>query len=274
MPLRPVTFVMLFLAAALPARAQEHSHGDRHDHSHGDQLHFTHPLVTESVSPDTKVRLDYIYSTPGIGHEIEVEGEYAFHRAFSIEGGVHYDLSGAALGETHVLFKFANYAFAERGVLLGYGIAFELPTGGGDHHHGGDEHGHDGHAQATGSSDIYVVEPFLNGGIARGPLEISGWARFAIPTNHETQSDVETNFRYDISALYHVGNRLDVLTELNGASGLSGRALGEATASIVPGVRLRPFVDRELVGALGVALPLTEHEAFDSRIIISLFYHF
>lgn len=270
MPIRPLIFVALLLVANPAAHAQEHSH----DNSHGDRLHFTHPLVTESISPDTKVRLDYVYSTPGSDHETEIEGEYAFHPSFSIEGGVHYDLSGGNLGETHVLFKFANYAFAERGVLLGYGIAFGLPTGSGGHHDTGDDHGHDGHAPAAGESDIYEIEPFLNGGITRGPLEISGWARFAIPTNQETQSEVGTSLRYDISTLYHVGRRLDVLAELNGASGLSGVASGEATASVVPSVRLRPFLDVDLVAGIGAAFPLTGHEDVDSRAIISLFFHF
>lgn len=272
MPLRPSIFFMLVLATALPASAQEHSHGN--GHSQGERLHFTHPLMTESISPDTKLRLDHVYSTPRSNHELELEAEYAFHPVFSIEGGVHYDLSGGRLGDTHVLFKFANYAFAERGVLLGYGIAFGLPTGGGDGHHAGDENGHAGHAHATGDSDIYEIEPFLNAGIVRGPLEISGWGRFAIPTNQERQTEVATSFRYDIAALYHLRRRLDLVAEVNGASSLSGAASGEVTASIVPGVRLRPFGDLNLVAALGVAIPITQHELFDSRTIVSLFYHF
>lgn len=270
MPLRPFIVLVVILAASFPARAQEHAHDN--GHSQSDRLHFTHPLVTESVSPDTKVRLDYVFTTPGSAYELEFEGEYAFHPAFSIEAGVHYDLSQGGLGDTHVLFKFANYAFAERGVLLGYGVVFGLPTG--DHDDAGGARGHHGHAHAAGDSDIYEIEPFLNAGIRRGALEISGWARFAIPTNQETQSEVETNFRYDLSALYHVGPRLDVLTELNGAWGLSGHASGDATASVVPGVRLRPFTGVNFVGAIGMALPLTYQESFDSRVILSLFYHF
>ena len=44
-------------------------------------LHFSHPLVAESVSPDTKLRFDYLFrDEEGAGnrHTARVEGEYAF----------------------------------------------------------------------------------------------------------------------------------------------------------------------------------------------------
>ncbi len=59
-------------------------------------LHFSHPLVSESPSPDTKVRLDYFF----LGdikeehegeeeifseHTIRLEEEYAFNRNVSLE---------------------------------------------------------------------------------------------------------------------------------------------------------------------------------------------
>lgn len=58
-----------------------------------DELHFSHPLITESPSQDTKIRVDYFYRRI---HENEitkeytprVEFEYAFRPTFSIEANV------------------------------------------------------------------------------------------------------------------------------------------------------------------------------------------
>src|SRR5205814_8317607 len=48
--LRRLTLIaVLFLTPLTAIRSQEHD--DDHDHDH---LHFSHPLVTESPSPDTK----------------------------------------------------------------------------------------------------------------------------------------------------------------------------------------------------------------------------
>lgn len=109
-------FIILFLfyllvqfLAASPIRAQEHNHS-----SHSEHLHFVHPLVTESISPDTKVRLDYTYRSSNASYELELEGEYAFTHFLSFEGGVHFNPSDQTLGETHFLFKFANFELAER----------------------------------------------------------------------------------------------------------------------------------------------------------------
>ncbi len=64
-------------------------------------------------------------------HSVSFEGEYAFSPSFSIEMGVPYaivDPDGATsmdhLGSIEVAFKFANFAFSDHGILLGYGIEF------------------------------------------------------------------------------------------------------------------------------------------------------
>src|SRR5712671_3470559 len=81
---RTILIAAFFFVPLTVTQAQEHD--DDHDHDH---LHFSHPLVTESPSPDTKLRLDYIgfrtRDPTGI-HEntFRLEGEYAFTHSVSL----------------------------------------------------------------------------------------------------------------------------------------------------------------------------------------------
>ncbi|MEE8361238.1 MAG: hypothetical protein V3R71_03740, partial [Gemmatimonadales bacterium] len=160
---------------ALSAQSLD-THEDGTAHYHG--LHFSHPLFSESITPDTKVRFNAggEFEDEGDGYEIEVEGEYAFHRSFSIELVVPYvrlepddGPATSALGNIEVAFKFANFAFEDAGILIGYGLEVGLPTGSPD--------------EGIGSDTEWELEPFLNAGIKRGPFELIGWARFGIPVN-------------------------------------------------------------------------------------------
>lgn len=120
---------------------------------------------------------------------IGVDAEYAFHRTFSVHLEVPYALlnreedDASDFGTTEVSFKFANYAFAERGLLLGYGIGFGLPTG-------DDERG-------IGSDHILELEPFLSAGYQTGDLEAISFVRFGIPTNQRREEPVETELGYN-----------------------------------------------------------------------------
>lgn len=102
-------------APARPLAAQ--AQGDEHQHRDSGGLHFAHPLITESVSPDTKIRLDYRFLDleGGRRNTVAFEGEYAFHRAFSTEVGIPYTsldreemTDGSSLGNTEIALKFAN----------------------------------------------------------------------------------------------------------------------------------------------------------------------
>ena len=58
---------------------------DAHDHYGHSRLHFAHPLVAESPTPDTKVRFEYIYAREteeedANRHTLGLEAEYAFAR--------------------------------------------------------------------------------------------------------------------------------------------------------------------------------------------------
>lgn len=265
-------FSTIFLMLTNITYAQ-HSHAeDSKQSGHHTGLHFVHPLFTESVSPDTKMRLDYQLQQPGSTSETELEGEYAFSRIFSIETGVHYDPEANSIGDTHLLFKFANYALEEQGILLGYGLSLDLPTGSGHGHRTDESHGQEpaGHQQ---EENIYQVSPFFNAGVKAGSLELVGWTLFHIPTNQNHQEDVSTNMEYNISALFHLSPRIQPLLELNGTQRLSG-TVAEDNLYLSPGLRVKLLKETPLIIGLGTQLPITENQGVDTRFLVSAFYHF
>ncbi len=244
--------------------AHEHRHDD--DDHHG--LHFAHPLFTESVSPDTKLRLDFVRSWEAdvTESEIELEAEYAFHRSASLEitapyGVLDRETGGTVgnLGNLEVALKFANFAFEEQGVLLGYGLEVGIPTG--------------SDTEGIGSSHLWDLEPFLNVGLKRERFEAVAWTRFGIPVNQRNGEEIETELHYDLSVLYHIAPRLQGLLELNGQLGLSGEEAGAGFVSLSPGVKVAPFPIHSLFLGLGGNFPLSDEE-LDARVRFSVFYHF
>ncbi len=240
-------------------------------HRHDEELHFSHPLVTESPTPDTKVRLDYAWSTLDnradgfTDNLLRLGGEYAFHRSFSIEVEAPFVRSApngapavTSLGNVEVSFKFAGYAFEEAGLLLGYGLELGLPTG--------DE------AKGIGSDHIVDLEPFFYAGFKRGRVETVGFAIFGIPTNQRAGEEIETEFGYHFSVLYHVSGRVQGLFEFDGVTTLSGER-SEAVAHVTPGVKIRPPAHSPLLLGLGLTLPVSGDRSFDARALVSLFYH-
>lgn len=75
---RPI-IVLLFVALGF---SQAHVQADVGDaHQGQNPLHFSHPLVAESPSPDTKIRVDHMFTNlagdEGEQHALRFEGEYA-----------------------------------------------------------------------------------------------------------------------------------------------------------------------------------------------------
>ena len=253
-------------ALCLPASvAGQEDHADD-GHEHG--LHFSHPIFTESLSPDTKVRFDFgrEWKADGTASQLEVEVEYMFHPAFSIEIVGPYvfvrpDLepNESDFGTVDLAFKFANFAFEERGLLLGYGLELGLPTGDDD--------------KGIGEGHLWEIEPFVGIGLVSGDFELVSLTRFGIPTNQEVGEEVETEIHYDFSALYHFSTRVQGLLELNGEAGLSGDAAGEGIISVSPGIKVAPLAESPLFVGLGASFPLGDEE-LDARLKLALFYHF
>lgn len=296
--------IALMAASSHGTRAQEtHVHEDGTAHVH-QGLHFTHPLIAESVSPDTKVRLDvqhFELADGDVENSAVLEAEYAFHRSFSIEVALPYSFSASEAGNLSATFKFANYAFEDAGILLGSGVEIAVPTNGTPEPEGlpvatvrgsflplPDPRLHvAGPVEETLGTDEWELSPFLNVGLKRGRLEIAGWGildvPFGAPEEEEPPPDPEeehghgegVEISYTLSALYSiVPSRVEGVLELDGGGGVSGAAVGEDVANLSPGIRFRPFAGRPLVLGASVGFPLTSEEQFDTRVRVSAFWHF
>lgn len=257
-----------------PAGAQEapgeHRHAD--NHSHGGALHFSHPMIAESPTPDTKLRFDDFYRRGGDGqtideHTVRLEAEYALDKAFSIEIDVPFTTRGLEAGSRQtglssldIGFKFANFAFADHGLLLGYGIDVGLPTG--------------SDTKEIGSSHLVELEPVFNIGYKHERLELVTFASFGIPINQRAGEEVETELGNNVSLLCHLSARLSGMLELDGRTVLSGGEAGTTVENLSPGVKFRLVTSAELQVGASVSVPLTHRGEFDTQGLLSIFYHF
>src|SRR3954466_8500094 len=77
--------MVLVIVCSIAAVGQTNEHEDDDG-----PLHFSHPIIVESPSPDTKIRFDYGYFRSRdagervTDHLLRVEAEYAFSHSFSI----------------------------------------------------------------------------------------------------------------------------------------------------------------------------------------------
>lgn len=270
-------------------------HGGAGGHHSG--LHFAHPLATESVSPDTKLRINYDHRNLAAGERenaAALAAEWSPHRSFSVEASVPYSFTAGTTGFSHVALKFASYAFENAGVSLGYGVGLGLPTSG-DAGHAHEEEGHthgsrvsaalrgeapDPRFNGTGGvhsslgRDLWTFEPFLNVGWKTGRWELVGFGTFEIPTNQAHQDEVGTELAYNASALFRAAPEVQTTLELHGHAGLSGHATGEAVANLTPGVKLRPSDESPFFLGIAGSFPVSADESYDARALVSLFYHF
>ena len=263
--LRAQLMLSLLMSPAL-LRAQEHEHDDDHDH-----LHFSHPLVTESPTPDTKIRVDYLYlRTSDVpearDHLVRVEGEYAFADALSLALVAPYEFRtepsserASGLGDVELSLKFASLRYGEKGVLLGGGLSAGVPTG--------------SDQKQIGSSHIVELEPFLDAGYKRDKLELVGFARLSSTFNRRAGEDAQRDLAFDFSSLYHLHPRLEALMELTTSRSLIGSGARIPETFLAPGVKVYPFPIRQLMFGASVLLgagAVSNTKAF----LVSGFYHF
>jgi hypothetical protein len=248
--------------------AQEHEHEEDHDHDH---LHFSHPLVTESPSPDTKIRLDYFGArTTGPSEVSEntfrLEGEYAFTHSISLAIVAPFTSRTApatdrasGFGNIELSLKAATLAFGERGLLLGGGLSAALPTG--------------SDAKRIGSAHIVALEPFLDAGYKQNAFELVGFGILSSTFHRRAGEEPERSLTFDFSALYHLRSRLEGLIELTTARALIGPESGSQQTFIAPGFKVYPFTNRSFM--FGASVELGTGIVRDARaLLLSAFYHF
>ena len=247
------------------AWAEEHS---SHSHDSGD-LHFSHPLISESPSPDTKVRFDYFFANESGAnrHTLRFEGEYAFAPWLSLEVDVPYTFLDPdeeegtdRLDNVEVGIKYANFTFAEHGLLLGGGIEFGLPTG--------------NEEKGIGSDHVLEVEPFVDFGYQRDRWEIVGFTSFGLPVNENDEDEADLELGWNLSVLYHLTPQIEALLEFDGEHVFGGEEDGIDVVNVTPGFKVQPFDDPNFQVGVGVSLPLTDDKEFHARLILSVFYHF
>ncbi len=256
--------LILSAAPSLPAMAHDTGH-------HGEAtLHFSHPIVVESPSPDTKLRLDYAFEGGDLedSHFGRLEGEYAFAPWISIEVDLPWRSVRAPggprrahLDSAEIALKLVGYADPESGLLLGGGIEFGLPTG--------------SDAKGIGSSREVEIEPFLDIGYKHGALEVVGFLRLGLPVNvpPDERNAVDAELAYEGALLYHLTPRLAALVEFTGSRVIDGEEK-ENSFLLAPGIKYRPFRTQALAIGASLRVPLDRGRAFDIGPMLSVFYHF
>jgi len=249
----------------------------------GDKLHFSHPLISESPTPDTKIRFDYFFfdangeegeeefeaeaSGKFQEHTILLELEYAFSRNVSIVAHIPYTFLDVEDGtnENHfnnieIGLKLASFIFEEYGILVGGGIEFGLPTGNND--------------KGIGSDNIIEIEPFLSFGYEVWNFEFVSFLKLGFPVNQNNDQDEGDEFGYNFSFLYHLNDSLQPILEFDGEVVLNGEEDGESVLNIDHGIKILPFKNKDIAFGFGAGFPLTNDEEFNYRLIGSIFYHF
>ena len=256
----------LFLTPLTVIQAQDQENDHDHDH-----LHFSHPLVTESPSPDTKLRLDYIgfrMNNPSGIHEnvFRLEGEYAFTRSVSLAVVTPFISRTApagerasGLGNIELSLKAASLAFGEHGLLLGGGLSAALPTG--------------SDVKGIGSSHLVELEPFLDAGYKRDALELVGFATLSSSFRRRSGEEAERSLTFDFATLCKIRSRLEGLIEVTTTRALIGPESGIQQTFVAPGFKVYPFTNRKFM--FGASFEIGTgviHDAY--ALLLSGFYHF
>ena len=261
---RWILIATLFFMPLSGMKAQE----PEEDHDH---LHLSHPLVTESPSPDTKLRLDYIgtrTSDPtGVRENtFRLEGEYSFNHSVSLAIVTPFISRTAptaerasGFGNIELSLKAASLALGEHGLLLGGGLSAALPTG--------------SDAKGIGSSHIVELEPFLDAGYKRNAVELVGFAILSSTYRRRASDQAERNLTFNLSALYRIQSRLEGLIEVTTARALIGPESGLPQTFVAPGLKVYPFTNRKFM--FGASVELGTGGVRDTRaLLLSGFYHF
>jgi len=240
-------------------------------HASHDALHFSHPLVAESPTPDHKLRLDYRFDNEENGGQtstLRLEAEYAFNRHVSVEIDAPYtwtDPTGSPnennLGNVEISLKLASYAFEQHGVVVGGGIEFGLPTGDDD--------------RGIGDDHVLEIEPFIDVGFKRDRVQVIAFLTFGIPTNEpgadKDEEDLELGF--NLAFQYDFTPSIAGLFEIDASSVVSGDD-NKTVVNLIPGIKIQPTQDPSVQIGIGVSFPVSNDQEFDSRVIVSFFKHF
>lgn len=105
-------------------------------------------------------------------------------------------------------------------------------------------------------------------------MEIVGLTSFGLPQNANGEDEADLELGSNLSTLYHVSPKLQVLLEFGGEHVYGGEEDGASIVNVTPGIKIHPIDDQPLQVGIGVSLPLTDDKEFQARPMVSVFYHF
>lgn len=256
------------LATASVGRAQDTEHELNHEHEY---LHFSHPMVTESPSPDTKFRFDaeFLRGDEPIGaraSEMRGEFEYAFARTLSLAVVAPFtritspvDARASGFGNVELSAKAASFAFAQSGALVGGGMSVGLPTG--------------SDAKGIGSGHLYEISPFVDAALRRGPVEVVGFLTYSALANRDAGDANERDVAFDGSVLWRAARELELLMELSTSRSYGGAESAYTETFVAPGLKWRPAkFEKVAIGAS--AIRGVGNASGINAFQLSAFYHF
>jgi len=118
------------------------------------------------------------------------------------------------------------------------------------------------------------VEPFLDFGLKRGNLEVTGFLSAGIPMNENGDDEADVELGWNASLLYHLNPQVELLLEFLGERVFGGEESGHSSVVIAPGLKLTPTRDQNLKIGVGVALPISNDKDFHALALVSVLYHF
>jgi len=255
-------FFLCLLLAGTPAIAHEKGKPSP------ESLHFLDPLIGETPTLETSLRLDHRFRNRAAGteHTLGLTAEYAFNDWLGFELGVPYAFldpgdgpSRSNLGTIEIGLKFAPFIFPAEGLAFGGGLEIGLPTG--------DE------SKAIGSNREWELEPFLNAGWQVRGLQMTAQLSFGIPMNQseEEADEVDLEIGFNLAFLYPLSPKFTPLLEFDGkgvAKGTDNKTVINATIGFLSA----PFENEDIKLGFGLGAPLTSDENFDVRTIFTVFY--
>lgn len=245
-----------------------YGHGDEEHEKH---LHFAHPLIGETPSPDTKIRLDYFFADrariqSGLKENtIRLEVEYAFASFISIEANFPYtwissgNLNHRNFSNTEIGIKIADFSFENNNLLIGYGLDFSMPTG--------DD------KKEIGSNHLWTIEPGLSAGYKSDKLEIILNASTGIPFNSASDEIIGNDLSLHSSFLYNFGTKIQGVLEFNSETLLNGEENDNSSVFISPGIKAAPLNTEKLMFGLSASFPISTEKEFNTEVLFSVFYH-
>ena len=235
------------------------SHQEGHDHGH----YYTHPVLNESPTPDTKLQARYIFVSADEEdeHEIEVHGEYALSQTFSLEIAlpfVKHD-DEIEMGNLHGGIKIANFAYEDAGITLTTMLLFEAPTGDSEEggHHGGDD---------------WTVGIHIGGGWKNDVYEFIAFTGLENPISTEEES--ENSWSTHASLLRHHNDFLALVFELEYDRVMNGHESGEDSGFFTAGAVFKPQTKAHTEWSIGLSVPITDGHEADFRFICGGLIHF